>query len=134
MNSECSMSPDPELHDDAAELAPPVIVDAAGLRAAGAQIKRRLVSVPGVGSVYVSGMTAGQAGRIGAMANRGQNDKLQAQIACWCVCGPEGSRMFEDKDMSDMVGWSAEVLKPIAEAAMDLSGFSEEAVIDAQGN
>lgn len=96
-----------------------------------------LVRLEGIGSVWVRGMTAGEAGKIGQMHTRGQGDRLAAQMAAWCLQNADGSRMFRDDQVGELMGWRADLLQPIADAVLRLSGLeggADVGVATAQGN
>jgi hypothetical protein len=102
-----------------------------------AAVPSEVVSLEGVGAVRVRGMTAGEAGKIGQMHNRGQGDRLAAQLACWCLQNEDGSPMFQAGQVAELMGWRADLLQPIADAVLRLSGLeggADAGLADAQGN
>jgi len=101
-----------------------------------AAVPRECVDLKGIGSVYVRGMTAGEAGKIGQLHNRGHGERLAASMACWCVVDEDGRRLFADDQLQTLMDLRADTLQTIAEVVLRLSGLeggADVALADAQG-
>ncbi len=114
----------------------PKILTAAELLEAAA-VPSEAIDLPGLGTVYVRGLTAGEAGKVGQMHNANQADRLAASMACWCLQDAGGQPMFQPTQVAELMAWRNDLVQPIVDAVLRLSGLEggpDAALAAAQGN
>lgn len=102
-----------------------------------AAVPSERIELPGLGAVYVRGLTAGEAGKVGQMHNAGRADRLAASMVCWCLQDADGRPLFQPDQVGQVMAWRNDLVQPIVDAVMRLSGMeggADAALAAAQGN
>lgn len=108
------------------------------LKAARELVRVERVETP-IGEMFVRSMPAGKRDefeQLSAFANRDKTpvSNVRARIVAACACDEDGAPVFGDADIAELSALPADVLDPIFNKALALSGLTPEAVADAQKN
>lgn len=101
------------------------------------ELPSKPVEVPGLGSICVRGMTAGERDRfeqLAGPAEKAGRRNYRALIVAFTACGSDGTRLFTEEDAADLAAQPAALLDPVAEAAAGLNGFGTADVDAAEKN
>lgn len=102
-----------------------------------AKVPREEMSVPGVGQIWVYGLTSGQKDEYENSVVRLSGRKRQihlanarAQLLLMTVHDQHGKRMFGDADIGRLCQIPANIADPILDVARRLSGMASEEIED----
>lgn len=88
------------------------------------------VDVPELGGhVYIRTMTAGDRDRFEVQISQ-TRDNFRARLVAFTACDEKGARVFDEGDIAMLSKLPANVVQPIAEAALRLNRLTAEAVED----
>lgn len=100
---------------------------------AATQLPQEAVELPGLGTVYVRGMTGKQRDewenslmRGRGTARRTDTRNARARLAVRCLVNAQGDRLYRDEDAERLGNIRVDYLQKIFEAAQRLSGVSDE--------
>lgn len=108
------------------------------LKAARESVRLEPVETP-IGVVFVRSMPAGKRDEFEQMAAFANRDKtpvknVRAFAVIACACNETGEKIFGDSDAAELSELPTEVLDPIFNKALELSGLSPDALEDAKKN
>ena len=81
------------------------------------------------GSVFIRPLTLGERGRFAQMAkpcveNPGEVSRVQATVARWAICDDQGTPLFDDQGIGELMKRSGEPIANIFDAILAFSGMT----------
>lgn len=88
------------------------------------ELKREAVTVPELGAVQVSRMTAKDRDRFELLTAKSDKGNIRARLAAFTVVDEAGKRLFTEADIPALGELDALILDPIADKALSLNRFT----------